>query len=100
MPNIQKCKKPYHTAKNVNERFTELQQKEAMLNRIGHEIPMIEKKEQQLAEAERAVTIEEIERQLTALKKKRSGKQIILTTLRQLSEWPKNRWKLKNTFSS
>ena len=69
-----KMQEAFHTAKNVNERFTELQQKEAVLKELVTKLPMIERKEQQLAEAERAVTIEEIERQLTALQEEEVGK--------------------------
>ncbi len=69
-----KMQEAFHTAKNVNERFTELQQKEAVLKELVTKLPMIERKEQQLAEAERAVTIEEIESQLTALQEEEVGK--------------------------
>jgi DNA repair protein SbcC/Rad50 len=74
-----KMQEALHAAKNVNERFSELQQKEAALNELVTKLPINERKEQQLAEAERAVAIEEIERQLTVLQEEVVGKTDNLT---------------------
>ncbi|MFC5590469.1 AAA family ATPase [Sporosarcina soli] len=57
----------YHTAKTINERLTELHEKERALQELSTKLPLLKRKEQQLADADRAVTIGEIERQFTAL---------------------------------
>src|SRR5690606_35156212 len=57
----------YHTAKTINERLTELHEKERALQELSTKLPLFKRKEQQLADADRAVTIGEIERQFTAL---------------------------------
>ena len=66
-----KMQEAFHAAKSVNERFTELQQKEAVLKELVTKLPMIERKEQQLAEAERAVTIGEIESAVNCIARRR-----------------------------
>lgn len=57
----------YHTAKTINERLSELHEKERVLKELSTKLPVVKRKEQQLADADRAVTIGEIERQFTAL---------------------------------
>ncbi len=59
----------YHTAKTINERLSELHEKERALQELSTKLPLVKRKEQQLADADRAVTIGEIERQFTALQK-------------------------------
>ncbi|MFD1927039.1 AAA family ATPase [Sporosarcina siberiensis] len=58
----------YHSSKSLNERFLEKDQKELLFNELSKEIPIIEQKELQLTEAERAASIEEIEKQFNELK--------------------------------
>ncbi|MER2089596.1 MAG: AAA family ATPase [Sporosarcina sp.] len=58
----------YHVAKGMNDRFVELQQKELVLNGLVEQSPVMERKEHQIADAERAVSISEIEMQFLALK--------------------------------
>ncbi|MBE1554330.1 AAA family ATPase [Sporosarcina limicola] len=59
----------FHTAKSLNERFVELEQQKNSLSALSERIPLMDTKEQQLAEAERAAAIEEIELQYSGLKK-------------------------------
>ncbi|WP_438311671.1 AAA family ATPase [Sporosarcina sp. FA9] len=58
----------YHSSKSLNERFLEKEQKELLFNELSKEIPIIEQKEHQLTEAERAASIEEIEKQFNEMK--------------------------------
>ena len=64
----------YHAAKSMNERFAEKEQKELALTELTERLPLMNRKEQQLAEAERAVAIEEVEMQFSELKKEVAGK--------------------------
>lgn len=57
----------YHAAKIVNERLSELHEKERTLEELSMQLPMIKRKEQQLVDADRAVPIGEIERQFIVL---------------------------------
>ena len=69
----------YHAAKSINERFVELLQKEEVFTGLSEQIPMMNHKEQKLAEAERAVAIEEIEMQFTVLQAEAISKDRELT---------------------
>ncbi len=62
-----KTQEIYHAAKSLNERFVELRQKEDSLNGVSEQLPVMQHKEHRLADAERAASIEEIERQFTTL---------------------------------
>lgn len=73
-----KMQETYHSAKGVNERFVELRQKEFTLNGLAEQLPTMERKEQQLADAERAVSIGEIEMQFQALKEETVSKAVDL----------------------
>src|SRR6185437_7419231 len=64
-----KMQEAYHVARNINERFIELQQKESVLDGLSEQQSFMEQQEKRLADAERAVSIEEIEKQFTALQK-------------------------------
>lgn len=69
-----KMQEAYHAAKNVNERFVELRQKEVLLTGLSEQQPRMERKEQQIIDAERAVAIGEIESQFLAMKEEASAK--------------------------
>ena len=69
-----KMQEMYHAAKSMNERFGELRQKELLLNGLTEQLPIMEQKEQQLADAERAVSIGEVEMQLLGLKEETATK--------------------------
>ncbi len=69
-----KMQEVYHAAKHTNERFVELQQKEIALTGLSEQLPLIKLKEQQLVDAERAVSIGEIEMQFLALKEEANTK--------------------------
>ena len=62
-----KIQESYHDAKIVNERLSELREKEHALEELTTKLPVIKRQEQQLADAERAINIGEIERQFIAL---------------------------------
>ncbi len=64
----------YHAAKSMNERFVELQQKEILLTDLSNQQSEMERKEQQIADAERAASIGEIEMQFLALKEETDAK--------------------------
>ena len=57
----------FHEAKNVNERFSELELKSELLAEKTEQLPSIKSKEQQLADAERAASLVEIESQFNGL---------------------------------
>lgn len=59
----------YHTAKNLNERFTELAQKQQIYKGLTEQIPYLEQQSKRLERAENAVTIEQIEQQYEELEK-------------------------------
>jgi DNA repair protein SbcC/Rad50 len=63
-----KMQETYHAAKGMNERFVELQQKEILLTDLSEQQSVMERKEQQITDAERAASIGEIEMQFLALK--------------------------------
>ncbi|KAA0965074.1 SMC family ATPase [Sporosarcina sp. ANT_H38] len=69
-----KMQEAYHAAKNVNERFVELRQKEVSLTELSEQLPVMERKEQQIIDAERAVAIGEIESQFLTMKEEASAK--------------------------
>jgi len=69
-----KMQEMYHAAKNMNERFVDLQQKESALNGLVEQLPTMERKEQRMADAERAASIGEIEMQFLALKEETMAK--------------------------
>nr|WP_218627907.1 SMC family ATPase [Sporosarcina sp. E16_8] len=69
-----KMQEMYHAAKSMNERFVELRQKELSLNGLTEQLPIMERKEQQIADAERAISIGEIEMQLIVLKEETAVK--------------------------
>jgi DNA repair protein SbcC/Rad50 len=77
-----KMQETYHAAKNINERFVELQQKELALTGLSEQLPLIKLKEQQLVDAERAVSIGEIEMQFLALKEEANIKSDRLEKIR------------------
>ena len=58
----------FHVAKNLNERFTELEQRKEVLAKLSERIPFMAAEDKRLANAERAALIEEIEMQFTLLK--------------------------------
>ncbi|MCZ2257921.1 AAA family ATPase [Sporosarcina sp. G11-34] len=64
----------YHAAKSMNERFEEKEQKESAVTELSEQLPLINGKEQQLAGAERAAAIEEVEMQFSELKKEVAAK--------------------------
>lgn len=69
-----KMQETYHAGKSMNERFVELRQKELSLNGLTEKLPIVVRKEQQIADAERAASIGEIEIQLLALKEEAAAK--------------------------
>lgn len=69
-----KMQETYHSAKSMNERFVELQQKKSVLNGLVEQLPTMERKEQQMANAERAASIGEIELQFLTLKEESISK--------------------------
>jgi exonuclease SbcC len=69
-----KMQEAYHAAKNMNERFVELQQKEDLLTGLSEQLPAMHQKEQQIADAERAVSIGEIEMQFQTLREETVSK--------------------------
>src|SRR5699024_8519061 len=56
--------KKYHDSKTINERFTELQQKEEQQQQLHAQLPQYTTKEKQLEKAERASKIEPYETQV------------------------------------
>jgi len=72
--NHTKMQEMYHVAKSINERFVELRQKELSLNELTERLPILEQKEQQIADAERAASISELEKQLLGLKEETAAK--------------------------
>jgi len=68
----------YHVSKSLNERFLEKEQKEVLFNELSKEAPAIAQKELQLTEAERAASIEEIEKQFNEMKIEEASKSEIL----------------------
>jgi len=71
-----KMQEMYHAAKSTNERFVELQQKEVLLTRLSEQLPAIKQTEQKIADAERAVSIGEIEMQFQTLKEETIFKEV------------------------
>nr|WP_222439316.1 SMC family ATPase [Sporosarcina sp. BP05] len=69
-----KMQETYHAAKSMNERFVELQQKEILLTGLSKQQSEMERKEQQITDAERAASIGEIEMQFLALKEETDAK--------------------------
>ena len=59
----------FHAAKGINERFTELERRNLTFTELSDRIPFMEKESKRLGDAERAVSIEQIELQLIELKK-------------------------------
>lgn len=59
----------YHKAKTLNERFTELAQKQQVYAGLTAQIPHLEQQSKRLERAENAVTIEQIEQQYEELAK-------------------------------
>jgi exonuclease SbcC len=57
----------FHEAKNVNERFNELDLKKQLLAAKTEQLPSMKNKEKQLADAERAVALVEVESQFNTL---------------------------------
>lgn len=68
----------YHAAKGVNERFNELAQRKAVYAELSNQVPFLEKEAKRLGDAERAVTIEQLEIQFVELKKEVGTKQVHL----------------------
>ncbi|MCZ2259675.1 AAA family ATPase [Sporosarcina sp. G11-34] len=64
----------YHAAKGVNERFIELDQRRATIAELSKQIPFMEKESKRLGDAERAVSIEQIELQFVELKQEVAAK--------------------------
>ena len=58
----------YHAAKGINERFAELEQRKVTFTELSKQIPFMEKESKRLGDAERAVSIEQIELQFVELK--------------------------------
>ncbi len=58
----------YHAAKGLNERFLELEQRNNRYTEMTKQIPHLEKESKRLKDAERAVSIEQIELQFVELK--------------------------------
>ncbi|QUW22773.1 SMC family ATPase [Sporosarcina sp. Marseille-Q4063] len=67
--NHAKMLEQFHKAKNVNERFVELENRKQRYAELTQQIPVLEKKSKQLGDAERASSIEQIEVQYAELKK-------------------------------
>lgn len=84
----------YHAAKSVNERFVELRQKELSLNELTEQLPIMERKEQQIADAERAVSIGELEMQLLGLKEETAAKVDILKNAKEAVRVAKEKMEL------
>lgn len=59
----------YHVAKGINERLDELAERKATYTELSSKIPYLEKEAKRLSDAERAVSIEQIEMQSLELKK-------------------------------
>lgn len=70
----------YHEAKNINDRLAELKQKEEALAKLIEQKPGMDRKEKQLADAEGAAAISEIELQLIQLERETASKRTILET--------------------
>ncbi len=58
----------YYTAKNINERFDELEQQAGVFDELSERLPEMEKKAERLSAAERTITIEQLDLQYTELK--------------------------------
>lgn len=65
----------YHVSRIINERFSELAQKQKDYAQLTEQIPYLEQQSKQLARAENAVTIEEIEYHLVELEKEYVAKE-------------------------
>ncbi|AOV07170.1 AAA family ATPase [Sporosarcina ureilytica] len=59
----------YHAAKSINERFIELEQRQNTYQQMVEQIPFFEQEAKRLEQAERALTIEQIEYQFEELTK-------------------------------
>lgn len=68
----------FHAAKGINERFTELERRNLTFTELSDRIPFMEKESKRLGDAERAVSIEQIELQLIELKKEVTVKTVHL----------------------
>ncbi|MFS0574785.1 SMC family ATPase [Sporosarcina sp. 179-K 3D1 HS] len=64
----------YHHARNMNERLIELKQKEEVFAQLNGQKPAMDRKEKQLADAERAAAIVEIELQYKQLERETASK--------------------------
>lgn len=64
----------YHVAKGINERLDELAERKAAYTELSSKIPYLEKEAKRLSDAERAVSIEQIEIQSLELKKEAIAK--------------------------
>src|SRR5699024_12448269 len=69
--------KKYHESKTINERFTELQQKEEQLQQLQAQLPQYATKEKQLEKAERASKIEPYETQVEEWRREEKTKEKI-----------------------
>lgn len=69
--------KKYHESKTINERFTELQQKEEQLQQLHAQLPQYATKEKQLEKAERASKIEPYETQVEEWRREEETKEKI-----------------------
>src|SRR5699024_434086 len=69
--------KKYHESKTINERFTELQQKEEKLQQLHAQLPQYATKEKQLEKAERASKIEPYETQVKEWRREEKTKEKI-----------------------
>ena len=67
--NHAKTLEKYHVAKGINERLDELADRKATFSKLSSKIPFLEKEAKRLSDAERAVSIEQIEIQAVELKK-------------------------------
>ncbi|MEC5424843.1 SMC family ATPase [Virgibacillus sp. C22-A2] len=73
-----KMQTEFHQAKTLNDRFTDLDQKEKQLKELDVQVPTYAKKEKKLEEAERASHIEVYEKQAVEWRKEEKQKGIAL----------------------
>lgn len=70
----------YHSAKNMNDRFVELAEKQQTYVKLADQIPYFEQESKRLEQAEHALTIEEIERQYEEFVTEFAGKEQAVET--------------------
>ena len=68
----------YHVAKGINERFNELEHRKSTFTELSKQIPFMEKESKRLGDAERALSIEQIELQFVELKQEVAVKAVHL----------------------